>query len=160
MAMAEMNREPLAEDLLAVVATRSIDEAQPRRKSARSSLPWSHASAELRALYAIALQKVRPADPKIGKLIEWLLNPVNMATWSQAAGTLPTRRAALIEMPRDPYVTFMYTQLETALPYPTSETHLRIYRAMQQAINAVLREGVSPETAAENILEAVNQETS
>lgn len=95
-----------------------------------------------------------------GKLIEWLLNPVNMATWSQAAGTLPTRRTALIEMPRDPYVTFMYTQLETALPYPTSETHLLIYRAMQQAVNAVLREGVSPEIAAENILKAVNQETS
>jgi ABC-type glycerol-3-phosphate transport system substrate-binding protein len=95
-----------------------------------------------------------------GKLIEWLLNPINMATWSQAAGTLPTRRAALLEMPRDPYVTFMYTQLETARPFPTSETHLRIYRAMQQAVDAVLREGLAPEIAAENILKAVNQETS
>jgi ABC-type glycerol-3-phosphate transport system substrate-binding protein len=93
-------------------------------------------------------------------LIEWLLDPLNMATWSQAAGTLPTRRAALVEMNRDPYVTFMYSQLERALPYPASETHLRIYRAMQQAVDAVLREGVSPEIAAENVLTAVNQETS
>ena len=94
------------------------------------------------------------------KLVAWLLNPINMATWSQAAATLPTRRAALLEMSRDPYVTFMYSQLETALPYPTSETHLRIYRAMQQAVSAVLRDGVSPQVAAENVLKAVNQETS
>jgi ABC-type glycerol-3-phosphate transport system substrate-binding protein len=94
------------------------------------------------------------------RLLEWLLNPVNMATWSQAAGTLPTRRAALKEMNRDPYVTFMYSQLETARPYPTSETHVLVYRAMQQAVNAVLREGVSPEIAAEAVLNAVNQETS
>jgi ABC-type glycerol-3-phosphate transport system substrate-binding protein len=94
------------------------------------------------------------------KLIEWLLNPINMATWSQAAGTLPTRRAALIEMKRDPYVTFMYGQLETARPYPISETHLLIYEAMQQAVDAVLREGVPPDIAAANILQAVNQETS
>jgi ABC-type glycerol-3-phosphate transport system substrate-binding protein len=94
------------------------------------------------------------------KLVEWLLNPINMATWSAVAGTLPTRRAALLEMSRDPYVTFMYSQLETALPYPRSETHMRIYRAMQQAVSAVLNEGISPETAAENVLKAVNQETS
>jgi ABC-type glycerol-3-phosphate transport system substrate-binding protein len=94
------------------------------------------------------------------KLLDWLLNPINMATWSQAAGTLPTRRAALAEMDRGPYVTFMYSQLETAHPFPISETHLRIYRAMQLAVNAVLREGISPESAAENVLKAVNQETS
>jgi ABC-type glycerol-3-phosphate transport system substrate-binding protein len=99
-------------------------------------------------------------QPLVARLIEWLLNPVNMATWSQAAGTLPTRHAALVEMNRDPYVTFMYGQLETARPYPTSETHVRIYRAMQQAVDAVLREGVSPEIAAEAVLSAVNQETS
>jgi hypothetical protein len=54
----------------------------------------------------------------------------------------------------------MYDQLERAQPYPTSEIHLRIYRAMQQAVNGVLREGISPESAAENVLKAVNQETS
>jgi hypothetical protein len=30
---------------------------------------------------------------------------------------------------------------------------------MQQAVDAVLREGVLPEIAAENVLKAVNQET-
>ena len=62
-------------------------------------------------------------------------------------------------MERTPYVAFMYVQLESAIPYPMSETHLRIYRAMQQGIDAVLRDGVPPESAAAGILEAVNQET-
>jgi ABC-type glycerol-3-phosphate transport system substrate-binding protein len=111
--------------------------------------------------HAWALTAREPTRRQLAvELIEWLLNPINMATWSQAAGTLPTRRAALVEMDRDPYVTFMYSQLETALPYPHSETHLRIYRAMQQAVDAVLRQGVSPQSAAEGVLTALNQESS
>jgi len=92
-------------------------------------------------------------------LLEWLLDPVNVDDWSAAAGSLPTRRAAFERMERSAYVTFMYAQLETAIPYAQSETHRDIYRAMQQAIDAVLREGTPPETAAAGVLAAVNQET-
>ena len=94
------------------------------------------------------------------ELLEWLLDPVNLATWNQSAGHLPTRRAAFEQMERTPYAAFMYGQLESAMPYPISETHERIYRAMQQALDAVLREGAPPESAAMGILEAVNQEMS
>ena len=94
------------------------------------------------------------------KLLTWLMNPNNMARWSAAAERLPTRRAAFEQMPRDEdeYVQFIYTQLEYAIPYPTSETHKRIYRAMQQAVDAVLRRGEPPALAAEGVLQAVNQE--
>jgi ABC-type glycerol-3-phosphate transport system substrate-binding protein len=94
------------------------------------------------------------------KLLTWLMNPNNMARWSAAAERLPTRRAAFEQMPRDEeeYVQFIYTQLEYAIPYPTSETHKRIYRAMQQAVDAVLRQGEPPALAAEGVLQAVNQE--
>ena len=93
------------------------------------------------------------------QLLEWLLNPVNVNEWNEAAGSLPTRRAAFERMERSAYVTFMYAQLETAIPYPQSEIHRDIYRAMQQAVDAVLRQGTSPETAAATVLAAVNQET-
>jgi ABC-type glycerol-3-phosphate transport system substrate-binding protein len=86
------------------------------------------------------------------------MHPANVAAWNQAAGYLPTRRAAFEEMRRDTYVAFMYDQLEFAIPMPRSPVHERIYGAMQQAIDAVLREGVSPDIAAQGILEAVNQE--
>ena len=95
------------------------------------------------------------------KLLTWLMNPTNMARWSAAAERLPTRRAAFEQMPRDEdeYVQFIYTQLEYVIPYPTSETHKRIYRAMQQAVDAVLRRGEPPALAADGVLQAINQET-
>ncbi|MFN2158251.1 MAG: extracellular solute-binding protein [Anaerolineae bacterium] len=93
------------------------------------------------------------------KLLAWLMNPANMARWSMAAECLPTRRAAFEQMPRDEdeYVQFIYTQLEYAIPYPSSEMHKRIYRAMQDAVDAVLRQGKPPALAAEEVLQAVNQ---
>jgi len=95
------------------------------------------------------------------KLLAWLMNPTNMARWSTAAERLPTRRAAFEQMPRDEdeYIQFIYTQLEYAISYPASDTHKRIYRAMQQAVDAVLRQGELPALAAEEVLRAVNQET-
>jgi ABC-type glycerol-3-phosphate transport system substrate-binding protein len=100
-------------------------------------------------------------QPLAVKLLSWLLSPYNMASWSQAAGLLPTRRAAFEQMPRDDdeYVSFVYKQLEYAMPYPASETHLRLYRAMQQAVNAVLRDDELPAAAAQGILQSVGQET-
>ena len=100
-------------------------------------------------------------QPLAAKLLTWLINPSNMAAWSQAAERLPSRRSAFEHMPRDDddYTYFIYHQLEYAIPYPSSETHKRIYRAMQQAVDAVLREGELPVVAAEGVLKAVNQET-
>jgi ABC-type glycerol-3-phosphate transport system substrate-binding protein len=108
--------------------------------------------------YAWALTTRDPSrQPLAVKLLEWLMHPANVAAWSQAAGRLPARRAAFEQMTRDAYVTFMYDQLEHAVPYGTSQTHQRIYRAMQTAIGDVLGKGVQPEAAAENVLQAVNQ---
>jgi ABC-type glycerol-3-phosphate transport system substrate-binding protein len=94
------------------------------------------------------------------KLLSWLLNPSNMATWSLAAERLPTRRAAFEQMPRDDdeYVGFVYGQLEYAIAYPTTEAHKRVYRAMQQAVDAVLREGETPVAAAAGVLQVLGQE--
>ena len=86
------------------------------------------------------------------------MNPTNMAAWSQAAGRLPSRRAAFEQMERGEYVQFVHEQLEYALPYLSSDAHVRIYRAMQQAIDDVLRQGALPAVATEDVLRAVNQE--
>jgi ABC-type glycerol-3-phosphate transport system substrate-binding protein len=98
-------------------------------------------------------------QPLAVSLLTWLMNPNYMATWSLAAERLPTRRAAVAQMPRDDdYVAFIYAQLEHAIPYRSSEAHNRIYRAMQDAVDAVLRSGERPTQAADEILKAVNQE--
>ncbi|MBN1641469.1 MAG: extracellular solute-binding protein [Anaerolineae bacterium] len=93
------------------------------------------------------------------QLLSWLVNPNNVATWSLAADRLPTRRAAFEQMPRDDaeYVQFVHAQLEYAIPYPTSEAHARIYRAMQDAVDDVLRAGRPPDVAAADVLAQVGQ---
>ncbi len=92
------------------------------------------------------------------QLLEWLMYPAHLAAWNQAAGHLPTRRSAFEQMPRDAYVKYMYTLLENTRAFPSSETHQRIYRAMQSAVDDVLRDNVPPEQAAANVLNAVGQE--
>jgi len=109
--------------------------------------------------YAWALTARDAARQELAiKLLEWFMYPANMAAWSRAAGRLPTRRAAFEQMPRDSYVAFLYTQLEYAIPYPRSEVHERIYRAIQGAIEAVLVQGQSPESATQNLLKEIGQE--
>ena len=97
--------------------------------------------------------------PTAVKLLEWLMYPTNLAEWSQAAGHLPTRRSAFEQMTRDTYVKFMYSALEDARPYPSSDTHQRIYYAMQVAIDDVLRKNIPLPEAAIGVLNAVGQET-
>ncbi|MBN1582691.1 MAG: extracellular solute-binding protein [Anaerolineae bacterium] len=98
--------------------------------------------------------------PTVVQLLEWLMYPANLAEWNRAAGHLPTRRSAFEQMTRDTYVKFMYSQLENARPYPSLETHQRIYYAMQVAIDDVLRKNIPPSEAAIGILNAVGQEAS
>ena len=96
-------------------------------------------------------------QPLAAKLLTWLMNPQNMAAWSQAAERLPTRHAAFEQMTRDnnEYVRFIHDQLEYAIPYPATDAHKHIYRSMQMAVDAVLRGNELPAVAAENILKTV-----
>jgi ABC-type glycerol-3-phosphate transport system substrate-binding protein len=110
--------------------------------------------------YAWAMTTRDPQrQPISAKLLEWLMYPSFLAAWNQSAGHLPTRRSAFEQMTRDMYVQFMYNQLESARPYPTSDTHQRIYHAMQAAIDDVLQRNMPPADAALSILSAVGQET-
>ena len=147
---AEVTMSHISSDLYLSVLT-GVPAAVPTRDGTAVTLSRGHA-------WALTARDA-PRQALAVDLLEWLLDPVNVVDWSQAAGVLPTRRAAYEQMERSPYMTFMYAQLETALPYSQSETHSDIYRAMQQAVQAVLSEGMLPETAAAGVLAAVDQET-
>ena len=64
-----------------------------RRESAKGSLPWSHSPAELRALYALALQEVTPKSPKAKELVDWLLAHRTGHRWSPDKATGPAALA-------------------------------------------------------------------
>ncbi len=97
LAFAEMDRKPTAGELLDLLAQRNLDDPVSRRKAAGGSLPWSHSSTELRALYALAIQEVsstrqeRSASAK--EQIDWLLAHRTGHRWTPDKATGPATLA-------------------------------------------------------------------
>lgn len=93
LAFIEMDRKPTAGELLGLVAQRNLDEPTLKRQGALGVLPWSHSPAELRALYALALQKVTPQAPKAKELVDWLLAHRAGNRWAPDKATGPAALA-------------------------------------------------------------------
>jgi tetratricopeptide (TPR) repeat protein len=93
LSFAAMDRKPTAEELLGLLAERNLDDTASRRESAKGSLPWSGSSAELRALYALALQEVSPKSPKLKELVDWLLAHRIGHRWAPDKATGPAALA-------------------------------------------------------------------
>lgn len=86
---AEMNRKQTAGELLTLAAERPFTEEKPKRQAAGASLPWNHAEAELRALYALGLEMVSPTGDKLPKQVDWLMAHRTGHRWSPDKATGP-----------------------------------------------------------------------
>lgn len=86
---AEMDRKQTAGELLTLAAKRPLAEEAPKRKAAGSSLPWNHAEAELRALYALGLEMVSPTGAELPKQVDWLMAHRTGHRWSPDKATGP-----------------------------------------------------------------------
>lgn len=99
LALAEMDRKPMAEDLLKVVAERNLDAPLAARAGRTSSpsydkaLPWTHAAAETRALYALALVRTTPEAAKLKEQVDWLLSHRAGHRWAPDKATGPAMLA-------------------------------------------------------------------
>ncbi len=93
LALAGMDRKPMAGEILALIAQRNLDDAALRRSTAQGSLPWSHSPAELRALVALAIQKVTPQAPQAKELVDWLLAHRVGHRWAPDKATGPAALA-------------------------------------------------------------------
>eukprot|EP00913_Durusdinium_trenchii_P013388 g12569.t1 len=67
-----MDRKEMAAELLSLVDL-STDRKTANRAAVPKVIPWMQSGVELRALYLLALQAVKPADKKAEQLAEWLL---------------------------------------------------------------------------------------
>ena len=90
---AAMDRKPTATELLALVAQRNLDDSTLRRRTPQGLLPWSHAPAELHALYALALQAATPQDPRAREQVDWLLAHRTGSRWTPDKATGPAALA-------------------------------------------------------------------
>jgi tetratricopeptide (TPR) repeat protein len=93
LAFVEMDRKATAAELLALLGERKLDEPVTRRAAEKGVLPWNHGPAELRALYALALQKVSPKEPKAKAEIDWLLAHRTGHRWMPDKATGPAALA-------------------------------------------------------------------
>ena len=93
LAFAEMERKSTAGHLLELLAAQDLDSPTSRRQAAGGSLPWSHSPTELRALHALAIQKVTPQAPEAKKLVDWLLAHRTAHRWTPDKATGPAAMA-------------------------------------------------------------------
>lgn len=92
-ALVDMDRLPMAGEILDVLAKRNLDAALSRRAGEMGSLSWSEASAEIRALYLLSLEKVSPEAAKNQELVDWLMSHRVGHRWSPDKATGPAALA-------------------------------------------------------------------
>lgn len=73
LALAHMSHPEMARDVLSLVRLPSDVTTVHQNTDRDQSIPWIHNSAELRALYFLALQKISPEHTEVPKLANWLL---------------------------------------------------------------------------------------
>ena len=90
---AEMDRKPVAEELLDLLLQKNLDDMPTRRAAADGALPWNHSAVELRALGALGLEQVAPQSPKLKELVEWLMANRTGHRWAPDKATGPAALA-------------------------------------------------------------------
>ena len=93
MTFAEMDRKPMANELLDVLAGRNLDAAPSHDAAEACTLPWSRSPAELHALWALALQQAAAGSPKAKQSIDWLMAHRVGYRWSPDKATGPATLA-------------------------------------------------------------------
>jgi multiple sugar transport system substrate-binding protein len=126
-----------------------VERAQLRRSQVAGIPTRDGVPTTLATGWAYAITTQEPSRVALAaQLIEWLMGPEHLGPWTQAAGQLPTRRAALDLWPDDPYRDFLRSSLEQALHLPSVVGYDRLSRVMQRAVEEVLTGVATPEDAA------------
>ena len=89
LSFAGMDRKATAEELLGLLDDAKLDGPA----AGNDTLPWSHAPAELRALYALATLETAPQSPRAKQQVDWLLAHRTGHRWAPDKATGPATLA-------------------------------------------------------------------
>jgi len=109
--------------------------------------------------WVVAMVTEDPARQKLATLLlNWLIRPKNNAQWTRAAGYLPGARGALRlwDVP-DADRSMLRNLMESAVAAPPPEVMMTSGRAMQEALEILLRNRGDPEEATEAAIEILGQ---
>jgi len=92
------------------------------------------------------------------RLLQHLLTPANAGEWTQAAGTLPGRAAALAAWDANAYTSFLRAELTQAQTAPSTAIMAVVSPPLRKAVDDVLAGRATPAAAARAAALAVNPE--
>jgi uncharacterized protein YfaS (alpha-2-macroglobulin family)/tetratricopeptide (TPR) repeat protein len=85
LALARLDRKQMAQEMLDLVKI-STDPKTANQSSRDAALgkviPWMQSGVELRALYLLALEEIKPAGPKSSQLADWLMAARQGSRWA------------------------------------------------------------------------------
>ncbi len=93
LAFSEMDRKATAKEILDDLGQRNLIEVPMRRASLVGCSPWSDASVELRALFALGLEAASPESAKTKEQIDWLMANRMGHRWAPEKATGPAALA-------------------------------------------------------------------
>lgn len=92
-----------------------------------------------------------------GELMQWLVEPANLAEWSQQSHTLPAMRDAMgVLAEQDPYYLFSGREMERAVAMPIRQSS-KILDVMGEAVFQALTTDTPSEVLAENAVTTLRQ---
>jgi multiple sugar transport system substrate-binding protein len=139
-----------------VSAHRYLSERDGLQSSAMAPIPAVNGpGAAIGRGWALALVASDPARQSAAlEFITQMMSPEMNATWSQAAGYLPTRRAATALWDEaDSFTRFAQQQLEAAQPRPRLPNYTQVAAVLQEAVEDVITGVATPEEAAAQAVE-------
>lgn len=117
---------------------------------------WNGAIATIARSQAFVLVASDPArHDAVRRFLDWFSASERNASWTRAAGHLPTRVSSLdLWGAQDDYGTFVRWQLSSAFTAPMDADSLRLYQAIQQGVREVWEQAVSPQDAVRRVMSA------
>jgi ABC-type glycerol-3-phosphate transport system substrate-binding protein len=85
---------------------------------------------------------------RVFELLEWLMEPEFLGSWTQSLGLLPATSAALSQWPEGPQSAIASNLVASAQARPSLQILSRIGPPIMEAIDMVLHGGTSPDAAA------------
>lgn len=146
---------------LAVITSTSYL-SQRDEVSSSTSVSWiPSADGEPFALVSGRMWAITTKDParqeQVMTFLQYMMDPVNHGEYSQAVHWLPSQRTALtIWGNSDSYATFGDLLLESSVPYPDAATLGDVGKAIQEAFENVLLNGIQPVQATNEAVQKIS----
>jgi ABC-type glycerol-3-phosphate transport system substrate-binding protein len=136
--------------------TRFLAEFDPARMAAIPQPTMSGTGISLATTWSWSIVPKEPARVELAaELVDWLSTPSFLGQWTYALRVLPTRSDVLAYWPDGSEAALASSLVTSAYPLPDEDVRTRLGLLIDNAVKAVLEEGVAPTSAAQAAIEAL-----